>query len=176
VSEAEYTLAKDWLRADERVIWSYVQSGERAMHEAAPNKYRQLRITSAIIVGFFITFPIWSGDEQDRLQFLSIIGVIALAGLFSRYDCLPKIYDWFGRIFPSSVQTYFSCVVTESRVLLFSLSGDSPVSLPRSQLKRVWQDFAEGAPALMFRTDHPRRDYAFISTTDFTPALRVLKS
>lgn len=156
----------------ERVLWAKVQRGKvkRKTPKLGQNWPWEVQILPMIII--LVAYA--GGGRSNLLRDVAImLSILAVISILVRIGPLKGLDEAFAR---PAVRVFMSCVVTDRRILLFDSPGNPVTSLQRSRMAKVKQDFAEGAPALMFRTDHPRRDYAFISTTDFTPALRVLKS
>ena len=162
------------LQAGEQVVWSNVQSGDVLIGKTPPKRSLFDRILWTVIVVAFFLYTVIKGDRGDLIQtVITLVFVVAVLLLFMT-GRLEKFYSRLRRFSPTETHAHLSCVITNHRVMLFDLPGETPVSLPRASLDRIWQDFAEGSQALLFRQSDTRDIHAFISTTDFGPALRAL--
>jgi hypothetical protein len=158
------------LQAGEQVVWSNVQSGDVLIGKPPPKKSLVGGFLWAIIVVAWCLYLVITGNRYEAIA----VVLFVLVMFFLTAERLGKFYAWLPRLSPTETHAHLSCVITNHRVMLFDLPGETPVSLPRASLDRVWQDFAEGSQALLFRHSATRDTHAFISTIDFGPALRAL--
>ena len=169
------------LNEGEQVLWASVQSesGERPKPVPKKDWLRRLTLPQLFII-FAVSLPMYF--VGDRLFPKSFIGgaTYSFGLVFSSFSGMEIIRRywlstrWGQRYVSFGPYAFMSCVITDRRVLFFDLPGETPVSVARNQLAKVKQGFSEGAQALLFYPRELAVEYAFISTTDFTPALRAL--
>lgn len=168
------------LHPGEGVVWASVQSesGERLKPVPKKNWLRrrtlpQLFIIFAVSVLMFFAERLVPDTSLGAL--LYSFGLVSSS--FSGVEIIKRYWlstRWGKRYVSFGPYAFLSCVITDQRVLFFDLPGETPVSVARNQLAKVVQGFSEGAQALLFYPRDFAVEYAFISTSDFTPALRAL--
>lgn len=175
MSEAEYTLAKDWLRADEQVIWSSVMphiSGSRIVFGPQYSRIWKaagwFAVSGAAVLCFLMSnLEGWSRDAAIMLTAFPLA-----FGLFE-VIMAPHVSRLFHLNMAMPGQSFLSCVVTNQRVLLFNSMDHEIFSLDRQTLAPPMPDYHEGSQAVLFTSPKFRERYLFV-TTDFTPVLRAL--
>lgn len=169
------------LNEGEQVIWASVQSESGEQPKPVPKKdwLRRLTLPQLFII-FVVSLPMFFvGDRLFPKSFIG--GALYSFGLvfssFSGMEIIKRYWlstRWGKRYVSFGPYAFLSCVITDQRVLFFDLPGETPVSVARNKLAKVKQGFSEGAQALLFYPRELAVEYAFISTSDFTPALRAL--
>ena len=169
------------LNDGEQVLWASVQSESGARPKPVPKKaWLKRRSLPEILTIFALSLPMMLFGKRlfpesfigpTLYSFGLIFSVSSVAEIISRYWLSTR---WGQRYVSFGPYAFMSCVITDRRVLFFDLPGETPVSVARNQLAKVVQGFSEGAQALLFYPRDFAVEYAFISTTDFTPALRAL--